>query len=146
MSTRIILGGAAFKECDQAVAEQSLELALAKGINHIDKAPIYGHAESVAGRWIGMHRDQFFLGCKTLERNYDAAWRDLENSLKLLHTESIDLYQFHSVGTMGTVEVIFAPNGAAKMLIEAQEQGLVKWLGITGHGMLTPVVYEAVLE
>lgn len=146
MSSRIILGGSAFWVCEEDVAEQTLEQALAEGINHIDIAPDYGTAQKVAGHWIGAHRHQVFLGCKTQHRTYDAAWKDLENSLTLLHTERIDLYQFHAVCTQHDVEALFAPDGAAKVLLEAREQGLISWLGITGHAMLAPRVFLTVLE
>jgi predicted aldo/keto reductase-like oxidoreductase len=132
--------------CEQKEARDALELAFANGINHIDIAPVYGNAQRVAGPWIGEHRAHIFLGCKTMERDYAEAWRDLENSLELLRTDTIDLYQFHAVTTMDEVDQIFAPDGAAKMVLEAQEQGLVKWLGITGHGMFAPAVQSAVLE
>ena len=146
MSSQVILGTAAFWSSDQVEAEQTLDLALEAGIDHIDIAPQYGNAQEAAGAWIGAHRQQLFVGCKTLLRTRDQAWADLENSLKLLHTEMLDLYQFHSVTTMETLEEIFAPGGAAEAFREAQEQGLVRWLGVTGHGMLAPKVHRAALE
>jgi aryl-alcohol dehydrogenase-like predicted oxidoreductase len=146
MSSQVILGTAAFWNSDQAEAEVTLDLALEAGITHIDIAPQYGNAQAAAGAWIGAHRQQLFVGCKTLYRERDQAWADLENSLKLLHTEKLDLYQFHAVTTMEDVEVLFTPGGAAEAFREAKEQGLVHGLGITGHGMLAPMVHLAALE
>ena len=146
LSSRIILGCAAFWECEQDEAEETLDLAFENGINHLDIAPQYGNAERVAGPWIGKHRENIFIGCKTMERGYSDAWREFENSLRLLKTETIDLYQFHAVTKNEHVEQIFAPDGAARMFREAQEQGLVRWLGITGHGMFAPTIQLAVLE
>lgn len=146
MSSQVILGTAAFWSSDQAEAEQTLDLALEAGIDHIDIAPQYGNAQKAAGAWIGAHREQLFVGCKTLLRTRDQAWADLENSLKLFNTEMLDLYQFHGVTTLETLEEIFAPGGAAEAFQEAQEQGLVRWLGVTGHGMLAPKVQSAALE
>jgi aryl-alcohol dehydrogenase-like predicted oxidoreductase len=145
-SSQIILGTAAFWDSDQEEAEKTLEYALENGINHIDIAPQYGNAQQVAGEWIGAQREKIFLGCKTLTRDRDAAWGDLETSLELLHTDSIDLYQFHAVTTMQELEKILAPGGAAETFLEAKQQGLVRWLGITGHGMFAASVQIAALE
>jgi len=146
ISSKIILGTAAFWDSDQKEAENTLRYALKNGINHIDIAPQYGNAQNVCGEWIGAHRKELFLGCKTLGRDKNDAWGDLETSLELLHTDIIDLYQFHAVTTMQELEKILAPGGAAETLYEAKRQGLVRWLGITGHGMFAPAMQIAALE
>lgn len=146
LSSQVILGTAAFWSKEQEEAEDTLDQAFNSGVNHIDIAPQYGNAQRVAGPWIGAHRSQIFLGCKTLMRTRNEAWKDLEHSLKLLHTDTLDLYQFHAVTTLEDLETIFAPGGAAEAFREAKEQGLTRWLGITGHGMLAPVVQMAALE
>jgi len=145
-SSRVILGTAAFWNSDEKEAEGTLQYALENGINHIDIAPQYGNAQEVCGKWIGAHREEVFLGCKTLGRKKNDAWEDLEISLELLHTDSIDLYQFHAVTTSEELEGIFAPGGAAEAFAEAKRQGLVNWLGITGHGMFAPAMQIAALE
>ncbi len=137
-STVVILGTAAFYTIDQDGANRTLDLALASGINHIDVAPGYGNAQQVVGPWLESRRDRFFLGCKTTERAHDAAWADLHNSLKLLRTSLIDLYQFHSVTTHDEIEQIAAPGGAFEAFVRARDEGLVRWLGITSHGMEAP--------
>ena len=146
MSTITFIGGAAFWEIDQDGANQALDLAAKHGINHIDVAPQYGNAQAVIGPWLETRRDQFFLGCKTLERTRDAAWADLENSLQLLRTDHLDLYQFHGVKDQAIVDQITAPGGAAEAFIEARDQGIVRELGVTGHGMLSPRLQLQLLE
>jgi aryl-alcohol dehydrogenase-like predicted oxidoreductase len=146
MSTVVIVGTAAFWAIDQDGANQALDLTLEHGINHIDVAPQYGNAQQVVGPWLETRRDRFFLGCKTLERTQDAAWADLQNSLKMLHTDHIDLYQFHAVCTMEELDQISAADGAIHAFTRARDEGIVRYLGITGHGMLAPRVAQTAVE
>ncbi len=144
-SSIIIMGTAAFWNIDQEGANNALDLVAAHGVNHIDVAPQYGNAQSVVGPWLESRRDQFFLGCKTLERARDAAWGDLQNSLKLLRTAVIDLYQFHAVTTMDELDAITGGGGAFETFQRARNEGLVRYLGITSHGMHAPkIALEAV--
>jgi aryl-alcohol dehydrogenase-like predicted oxidoreductase len=145
-SSVVILGTAAFWSIDQEGANHTLSVALERGINHIDVAPQYGNAQAVVGPWLQTRRDLFFLGCKTLERTRDAAWADLQNSLKLLRTDWIDLYQFHAVIRPDELDTIFGPDGAIHAFTDARDQGLVRYLGITTHGMLAPDVAREALE
>lgn len=140
MSTLVIFGCAAFWRMDQENAAVALDEALAAGINHLDVAPQYGNAQEVVGPWLESHRDQVFLGCKTLERTADAAWADLQNSLTMLRTGVIDLYQFHAVTTFEELDQISAPGGAIETFRRARDEGLVRALGITGHGMFAPAI------
>ncbi len=143
-STAVILGLAAFWSIDQERANAALDGALEAGINHIDVAPQYGDAQTVLGPWLESRRDRFFLNCKTLERTRDDAWADLQNSLTLLRTSQIDLYQFHAVTTFDDLDQITAPGGAFETFVRARDEGLVRYLGITSHGMLAPqIVVEA---
>jgi aryl-alcohol dehydrogenase-like predicted oxidoreductase len=146
MSTVVIMGTAAFYTMDQGGANAALDLVLEHGVNHIDVAPQYGNAQAVVGPWLESRRDRFFLGCKTLERARDAAWAELHDSLKLLRTDVIDLYQFHAVTTQEDLDQIFAPGGALEAFVQAREEGLVRYVGITGHGMLAPALQAAALE
>jgi aryl-alcohol dehydrogenase-like predicted oxidoreductase len=146
MSTVVIMGTAAFWSSDQDEANQTLDLALEHGVNHIDVAPQYGNAQQVTGPWLESHRDRFFLGCKTLERTADAAWADLQNSLKMLRTDVIDLYQFHAVCTMDELDQVSAADGAIHTFRRARDEGLVRYLGITGHGLLAPRVALTAVE
>lgn len=146
-SSVVIFGAAAFYATESvAEAQAALDLALAHGINHIDIAPQYGRAETVAGPWLAQHRAQVFLGCKTLERTREAAWAELQRSLALLHAGAFDLYQFHAVTTFEELDMITGPGGAAEAFQQAQDAGLVRALGITSHGMLAPRIALAALE
>jgi aryl-alcohol dehydrogenase-like predicted oxidoreductase len=133
------LGGQSIIE--RAHAEDSaipvIERALDLGVNYIDTSSIYGGPERWSEQYIGQvmkrRRQQAFLASKTKERTRDGSLRMLEKSLELLHTDHLDCWQLHDLGTMGDVDEVFAKGGAVEALIQAREQGLVKNLGITGH-------------
>jgi predicted aldo/keto reductase-like oxidoreductase len=146
MSSVVIFGAAALSQVDQETADEALDEMLAYGVNHIDVAPSYGHAEERIGRWLPPHRDKFFLGCKTLERERDAAWAELHRSLEKLQTDHFELYQFHAIGTFEELDKAMKPGGAIETLVRARDEGLTRFLGITGHGIQTPAVHAAALE
>ncbi|MEZ4668084.1 MAG: aldo/keto reductase [Anaerolineae bacterium] len=146
MSSIVIMGTAAFWDIGQEEANAALDLALKHGVNHIDVAPQYGQAEERTGPWLESRRQQFFLGCKTLERQRDAAWSELHRSFEKLRTNQFDLYQLHAVGNFDELDAAFAPGGAMEALIEAKEKGLTRFLGITGHGLDTPRVHAEALR
>jgi aryl-alcohol dehydrogenase-like predicted oxidoreductase len=147
MSSIVIMGTAAFsREISQEEVNRALDLAQSYGVNHIDIAPSYGFAELRTGPWLESRRDQFFLGCKTLDRGRHGAWAELHRSLHLLHTDHFDLYQLHAVTSFEELDRALAPGGAIEALREAREKGLARWLGITGHGMQTPAVFIEALE
>jgi aryl-alcohol dehydrogenase-like predicted oxidoreductase len=146
MSSLVILGTAAFSNLEQPESDKAMEMALEAGVNHIDVAPTYGNAELRVGSWLPAHREQFFLGCKTTERQQDDAWAELNRSLERLQTDILDLYQLHAVGTFEELEKAFAPDGAIHALQRAKDEGLTLSLGITGHGIDTPAVHRAALE
>src|SRR5574339_710778 len=91
MSTVAIFGAAAFYQISQEDADRVMEQVIAAGVNHIDVAPSYGQAEERIGPWMPRERQRFFLGCKTTERTKEGAWKEFQNSLKRLRTESFDL-------------------------------------------------------
>jgi len=146
MTSVVIFGSAAFWEIGQEEANAGLDLALANGINHIDVAPGYRQAEERVGPWLESRRSQFFLGCKTQERDAEASWLQLQESLRKLRTSQFDLYQLHAVGTFEDLELAMRPNGAIETLKRAKAEGLTRFLGITGHGMEAPAVHAAALE
>lgn len=145
-STLAIFGGAAFWEISQADADKVLEQVLAAGVNHFDIAPSYGQAEIRVGPWMPRIRQEIFLGCKTMERTREGAWKELRASLERLQTETFDLYQFHAVTTMEELDSIFARGGAMEAFLEARQQGLFKYIGITGHGVDSPAIYLEALR
>jgi len=146
MSTVAIFGAAAFWEISQADADKVMEMVIEAGINHIDVAPSYGQAEERIGPWMPRIRKDFFLGCKTMERTKEGAWNELQQSLKRLQTETFDLYQFHAVTTFEELDAIFAKGGALEAFVDARERGLIKHIGITGHGADAPAIYREALR
>ena len=146
MSTVAIFGAAAFWEISQADADKVLEQIIEAGINHIDVAPSYGQAEQRVGPWMPRERGRFFLGCKTMERTRQGAWDEMQRSLKLLQTETFDLYQCHAITTMKELDSITMKGGALEAIVEARQRGLIKFIGITGHGADAPKIYLEALR
>lgn len=146
MSTVAILGAAAFSQSSQAETDAAMEQALAAGVNHIDVAPSYGWAEDRLGPCLARERGRFFLGCKTTQRSREGAAAELRASLKRLKVERFDLYQLHAVTTLDELDKVTAPGGALEAAIEAREQGLTDYIGITGHGFESPVVFLEALR
>jgi uncharacterized protein len=133
------LGGQAALERanNDAVAVPIVERALDLGVNYIDTSSIYGGPDRWSERYIGQvmkrRRAEAFLASKTKERTRDGSLRMLEQSLKLLNTDHLDLWQLHDIGTLDDVNQVFAKGGAVEALVEAREQKMVRFLGITGH-------------
>lgn len=146
MSTVMVFGTAAFWEISPAEADKAIELVRAHGVNHFDVAPSYGQAEERLGPWLEKHRSEVFLGCKTMERTKQAARDELRRSLERLRVDSFDLYQLHAIGEMEELDQALGPGGAIEAILEAREAGLVKYIGITGHGYQAPAVHAAALE
>jgi aryl-alcohol dehydrogenase-like predicted oxidoreductase len=117
----------------QSIAENAIQKAFDAGINIIDVAPTYGEAEVRLQPWIKKYRNKIFLADKTMERTKKGAWIELQQSLKRLGTEKIDLYQFHAVKNMEELNTILGAEGAIEAIKEAKETGLIKNIGITGH-------------
>jgi aryl-alcohol dehydrogenase-like predicted oxidoreductase len=145
-STRLIFGSWALSRATEAEASQVLELLLAYGLNHIDTAPMYGQAERRIGIWMDSHRDQFFLATKSRRRTYEAAWADLRRSLKRLCTDYVDLWQMHGLTNAAGWAKAMGPGGAFQAFLEARDQGLVRFLGVTGHGLKAPAMHLQSLE
>jgi aryl-alcohol dehydrogenase-like predicted oxidoreductase len=146
MSTIAIFGGAAFYEISQEEADRVMEQVIEAGINHIDIAPSYGQAEERVGPWMPRERERFFLGCKTMERTKEGAWNELRQSLKRLQTEIFDLYQCHAITTMEELDSVTMKGGALEAFEEARREGLIKHIGITGHGVNAPEIYIEALR
>lgn len=146
LSTVAIFGAAAFWNITQDDADRVIEQVIAAGVNHIDVAPSYGMAEERIGPWMPQIRDQFFLGCKTMERTKEGAWREMHESLARLQVSSFDLYQMHAVTSFEELDKAMAPGGAIEAMIQAREQGLTKYIGITGHGIDSPAVFREALR
>jgi aryl-alcohol dehydrogenase-like predicted oxidoreductase len=133
MSSILIFGSFALYHATQKEADAALEMALENGINHIDVSPIYGQAEKRIGSWFKRNGKKFFLGCKTDERQKEGAWESLKRSLETLQVDHFDLFQLHGVDEIPVLDTALGPGGAIEAILEAREQGLVRFIGITGH-------------
>jgi aryl-alcohol dehydrogenase-like predicted oxidoreductase len=134
LSTVTLFGGAALAQVDQAVADRALELLLRHGVNHIDTAARYGDSELRIGPWMARHRKHFFLATKTGSRTAHEAREDIHRSLERLRVDHVDLIQLHSLWHPDDWDQTMGPGGALEAAIEAREQGLARFIGVTGHG------------
>lgn len=134
-STRVIFGAAALGSMSQERADATLELVASRGVNHIDTAASYGEAEDRLAPWLAVHRDDVFLATKTGERTGAAARAELERSLERMAVDHVDLIQLHNLVESDEWEVAFAPGGAVEALERARDEGLVRFVGVTGHGL-----------
>jgi aryl-alcohol dehydrogenase-like predicted oxidoreductase len=145
-STRVIFGGYALSKATQAEADNTLMLLQEYGVNHIDTAPMYGNSEKVIGPWLADHRDDFFVATKSRRRSRQGALADLKRSLERLRVDYIDLWQMHGLTNPGSWEKVMEPGGALEAFIEARDEGLVRFLGVTGHGDKVPAMHKRSLE
>jgi aryl-alcohol dehydrogenase-like predicted oxidoreductase len=133
-SSRVIFGAAALSSVSQQVADRTLEVLVEHGINHIDVAASYGDAELRVKPWLRNARDSFFLATKTGQRKAADAREELHRSLDRLGVDHVDLWQLHNLADPIEWDTALSPGGAIEAAVEAREQGLVRWIGVTGHG------------
>lgn len=146
MSTRTIFGSAAFWALSQSKADRTLGVLKYYGVNHIDTAASYGDAELRIGPWMAQDRGEFFLATKTDKRTYEEAWEQIRLSLERLQVDYVDLLQLHNLVDPDEWEVAMGPDGALKAVIEARDQGLTRFIGVTGHGVTAPAMHLRSLE
>jgi aryl-alcohol dehydrogenase-like predicted oxidoreductase len=145
-STRVLFGAYALSKATQAEADRILELLLEYGVNHIDTAPMYGNAEKRIGPWMEKHRGDFFIATKTRRRTYQGAWDNLQRSLDRLRVDYVDLWQMHGLTNPVGWERAMGPGGTLGAFIEARDKGLVRFLGVTGHGVKSLAMHKRSLE
>ncbi len=145
-STRTIFGAAALAAMRQDRADRVLETLLQYGVNHIDVAASYGDAELRVGSWMEAHRKQFFLATKTGERTAAGARDSIRRSLERLRVDQVDLIQFHNLTDDEGWQIAMGPGGALEAAIEARQEGLVRFIGVTGHGTRVPQMHLRSLE
>lgn len=133
-STRVVFGGAALGSMRQEKADEVLAVLLERGVNHLDTAASYGDSELRIGPWMSEHRTRFFLATKTGERTGERARAELERSLERLQVDHVDLIQLHNLVEEDEWEVAHGPGGAVAALSAARDEGLVRNIGVTGHG------------
>ena len=146
MSTRTLFGAAALGAVTQKEADETLDVLLKWGVNHIDTAASYGDAELRIGPWMKEHRQDFFLATKTEQRTKKEALEELQRSLERLRVDHVDLWQIHAIIEPEPLETALGPGGALEAFVEAREQGLVRFLGITGHGTQIAKLHIRALE
>lgn len=140
-STRILFGAYALSKATQVEADRILELLLEYGVNHIDTAIMYGNAEKRIGPWMEKHRGDFFIATKTRRRTYQGAWDDLQRSLDRLRVDHVDLWQMHGLTSPAGWERAMGQGGTLEAFVEARDRGLVRFLGVTGHGLRAPAMH-----
>jgi aryl-alcohol dehydrogenase-like predicted oxidoreductase len=142
-SSLAVLGGAAFWDSSPEVAAQAFDAALRSGVNHLDVAPQYGRAQELLGPLVPAVRDRLFVACKTLRHRADGVRAQLEDSLSLLGCDSFDLYQLHAVTS---VEELDRRAGAIEAIVKAKDEGLCRWIGVTGHDLSAPAAHLEALR
>jgi aryl-alcohol dehydrogenase-like predicted oxidoreductase len=146
MSTVTLFGAAAFGRVSQEEADRTMELLMEYGVNHIDTAASYGAAEERLGPWMEKHRDQFFLATKTGERTYEKAREEIHRSLERMRVDNFDLIQLHNLVHPDEWETAMGEDGALEAAIEAREEGLLRFIGVTGHGLNIPAMHYRSLQ
>jgi aryl-alcohol dehydrogenase-like predicted oxidoreductase len=136
-STRTIFGAAAlmYESTTRADADRALALLLEHGVNHIDVAASYGEAEVWIAPWLAEHRDRFFLATKTGKRERGPAYDEIRRSLERLGVDAVDLIQLHDLVDREDWETALGRGGALEAAVEARDEGLVRFVGVTGHGV-----------
>ena len=145
-STRVIFGAAGLGGMSQTRADATLALAAERGVNHIDTAASYGASEDRLRPWLATNRAGVFLATKTGERTGCAARAELERSLERMGVDHVDLIQLHNLVEPDEWDVAFAPDGAVAALARARDEGLVRFIGVTGHGLRIAEMHRRSLE
>jgi aryl-alcohol dehydrogenase-like predicted oxidoreductase len=145
-SSRTIFGAAALGSVSQPEADPTLELLLEHGVNHIDTAASYGDSELRIAPWLKRHRDDFFLATKTGQRDYRGAREEIRRSLERLGVDRVDLIQLHNLVDVIEWENALREGGALEAAVEARDEGLVRFIGVTGHGLTVAHMHLRSLE
>ena len=145
-STRTIFGAAALAAVSQPEADDALKTLVEFGVNHIDTAAAYGESELRLAPWLARDRDRFFLATKTGRRDRVGAREEIRRSLDRLGVDSVDLLQLHNLVDVIEWEAALGTGGALEAAIEAREEGLVRFIGVTGHGLSAARMHRRSLE
>jgi aryl-alcohol dehydrogenase-like predicted oxidoreductase len=142
LSSATLFGAAALARVSQADADRTLDVLLRYGVNHIDTAARYGDSELRIAPWMARHRKDFFLATKTGDRTASAARESIHRSLERLRVDHVDLLQLHSLGHPDDWDQAMGPGGAVEAAVEARAQGLVRFIGVTGHGWTIAAMHK----
>jgi aryl-alcohol dehydrogenase-like predicted oxidoreductase len=146
ISTRAIFGAAALGSVTQDEADRTLEVLLQYGVNHIDVASSYGEAEVRIRPWLAKDRSQFYVATKADQRTAQAAKEELHHSLERMGIDYVDLWQLHDLADPIEWDIALSPGGAIDAAIEARQQGLIRAIGVTGHGLQIAATHRRSLE
>ncbi|GAC1426461.1 MAG: aldo/keto reductase [Ktedonobacteraceae bacterium] len=146
MSTRTLFGAAALGSVTQEEADRTLEVLLRYGVNHIDVAASYGNAERRIAPWLRTHRADFFLATKTDARTAKKAKEDLSRSLERMQVDYVDLWQLHNLADPIEWDIALSPGGVVEAALAAKQEGLVRAIGVTGHGLQIAATHRRSLE
>src|SRR5258708_16472148 len=146
MSTRTLFGAASLSNLTQREADPTLDVLLKYGVNHIDVARSYGDAELRIAPWLKQYRSNFFLATKTDARTAKAAKEELHQSLERMQVDYVDLWQLHNLADPIEWDIALSPDGVIEAAIEAKKQGLIRAIGITGHGLQIAAMHRRSLE
>ncbi|MEJ7837380.1 MAG: aldo/keto reductase [Thermomicrobiales bacterium] len=145
-SSRVIFGAAAFSKVTQDEADRTIDHVIAAGVNHFDTAASYGDSEIRLGPWIKHNRDSIFLATKTGERKRADAYAEIQRSLERLQTDHVDLIQLHNLVDPNEWDTALGEGGALEAAIQAREEGLVRFIGVTGHGVTVASQHRKALD
>jgi len=145
-SSRVVFGAAALGSVSQSDADRALDVLLEHGVNHIDVAASYGDAELRVAPWLRRHPDTFFLATKTGERSYQGAREEIRRSLDRLGVDRVDSIQLHNLVDVIEWDTALSEGGALQAAVEARDEGLVRFIGVTGHGLSVPEMHRRSLE
>jgi aryl-alcohol dehydrogenase-like predicted oxidoreductase len=145
-SSRAIFGAAALSSVSQKEADETLDVLLRYGVNHIDVASSYGDAEVRIAPWLASHRSQFYLATKGDQRTKREATEELHRSLERMGVDYVDLWQIHSLADPIEWDTALSPGGALEAALEAKQQGLIRAIGVTGHGVQIAASHRRSLE
>jgi predicted aldo/keto reductase-like oxidoreductase len=146
MSTRTLFGAASLGHVTQQEADHTLEILLQYGVNHIDVASTYGDAELRIAPWLARYRSQFYVATKADARTAQESKEELHRSLERMHVDYVDLWQLHSLADPIEWDTALSPGGAIDTAIEAKKQGLIRAIGVTGHGLQIAATHRRSLE
>jgi aryl-alcohol dehydrogenase-like predicted oxidoreductase len=145
-SSRTIFGAAALGHVSHADAERTLDLLLAHGVNHVDTAASYGDSELRIASWMRREPGRFFIATKTDDRDYKGAKESIRRSLDRLGVDHVDLIQLHNLVDVIEWETALRDGGALEAAVEARDEGLVRFIGVTGHGLSVAAMHRRSLE
>ncbi len=145
-SSRVIFGAAALGHVSQTVADQTLDVLLRHGVNHIDTAASYGDSELRIAPWLKHEPGRFFLATKVGARDEKGGREQLERSLDRLGVDHVDLWQLHSLADPIEWDQALSPGGVIDASLRAREEGLIKWIGVTGHGAQIAATHRRSLD